>query len=47
MFWIQAIAILGIFFANGFVWYWTGHRDGKREGYTQGRSISRQSFWKE
>jgi hypothetical protein len=44
---LQIIGILGVMFATSFVWYWTGHKDGVREGYTRGRSISRQEFWKE
>ena len=44
---LQIIGILGVMFATSFIWYWTGHKDGVREGYTRGRSISRQEFWKE
>jgi hypothetical protein len=44
---IQALGIIGVMFATSFIWYWTGHKDGVREGYTRGRSISRQEFWKE
>jgi hypothetical protein len=47
MIWIQAIGIFGIMSATSFIWYWTGHKDGVREGYTRGRSISRQEFWQE
>jgi len=47
MFWIEALAIGGVMFCVSFVWYWQGHKDGVREGYIRGRSISRQEFWKE
>jgi hypothetical protein len=41
------VAIFIIFGVTNFVWYWQGFRDGKREGYTRGRSVSRQEFWQE
>jgi hypothetical protein len=44
---LQIIGVLSVFLITNFVWYWTGHKDGIREGYTRGRSISRQEFWKE
>jgi hypothetical protein len=44
---LTIIGILLIFFMTNFVWYWQGFRDGKREGWTRGRSMSRQEFWQE
>ena len=47
---MTSLTLIGIFRAfaiTNIVWYWTGHKDGIREGYTRGRSISRQEFWKE
>lgn len=44
---VTIIGIIGLMLMSNFVWYWQGFRDGKREGYTRGRSISRQEFWAE
>jgi hypothetical protein len=44
---LTIIGILLIFIMTNFVWYWQGFRDGKREGWTRGRSMSRQEFWQE
>lgn len=44
---LTIIGIMGMLLISNFVWYWQGFRDGKREGYTRGRSISRQEFWTE
>jgi hypothetical protein len=44
---LTIIGILLIFGMSNFVWYWQGFRDGKREGWTRGRSMSRQEFWSE
>jgi hypothetical protein len=45
--WIQFIAVMSLFIAANFVWYWQGFKDGKREGYTRGRNVSRSAFWQE
>jgi len=45
--WIQFIAVVSLFIGANFIWYWQGFKDGKREGYTRGRNISRQAFWQE
>jgi len=47
---MNSLFFIGIFMAflmTNFVWYWTGHKDGIREGYTRGRAVSRSEFWKE
>jgi hypothetical protein len=44
---LTIIGIIGLMLMSNFVWYWQGFKDGKREGYTRGRSISRQEFWAE
>jgi hypothetical protein len=44
---LTLIAIFAIFAVTNFVWYWQGFKDGKREGWSRGRSLSRQEFWQE
>jgi hypothetical protein len=44
---IVIIGMIGLLIATNFIWYWQGFKDGRREGYSRGRSISRQGFWQE
>jgi hypothetical protein len=44
---IVIVGMIGLLLASNFVWYWQGFKDGRREGYTTGRAVSRQGFWQE
>jgi hypothetical protein len=44
---IVIVGMIGLLLATNFVWYWQGFKDGRREGYTTGRAVSRQGFWQE
>jgi hypothetical protein len=44
---LTIIGMIGLLLASNFIWYWQGFKDGRREGWSRGRSMSRQDFWQE